>query len=79
MIIKDLEISKELSRKELSGVRGGVAIASAGGQLIQQNGGSFFSPIVATNAPTATANDNDTYVSLKSASVLASFGTLVVQ
>ena len=79
MIIKDLEISKELSRKELSGVRGGVAIAAAGGQVVQQNGLSFFSPIVATNAPTATANDNDTYVSLKSASVLASFGTLVVQ
>jgi hypothetical protein len=79
MMIKDLEISKELSRKELSGVRGGVAIAVAEGQVVQQNGGSFFSPIVATNAPTATANDNDLHLSLKSVLVSQSIGSFVFQ
>ena len=81
MFIKDLEISKELSRKELSAVRGGVAVAAAGGQFIAHGGPSLFSGINAVNAPTANANDNDTttLVSIKSASVLASLGTLVVQ
>src|SRR5262245_21135848 len=78
MIIKDLEISKELSRNELAGVRGGSAFATAGGQAIVQ-GPSVGSPIFAVNAPTATANDNDLRLSLKSALVQGSFGTLVVQ
>ena len=81
MIIKDLEISKELSRKELSAVRGGVAVASAGGQAILQAGPSLFSGINAVNAPNATANDNDTttLVSIKSASVFGSLGTFLFQ
>jgi hypothetical protein len=81
MIIKDLEISKELSRKELSAVRGGVAVSSAGGQAILQAGPSLFSGINAVNAPNATANDNDTttLVSIKSASVFGSLGTFLFQ
>ena len=83
MLIKDLEISKELSRKELAGVRGGFAIATAGGQAVQQNGGSVLSPIFAQNNATATANDNDVYLRLvsvnKSSSVVGSLATAVFQ
>lgn len=80
MIIKDLEISKELSRKELSAVRGG-ATSIAGGQFILAGGPTVGSPVFAVNAPNANATDANpiTLVSLKSANVLGSLGTFVLQ
>ena len=88
MMIKDLEMSKELDHEALSAVRGGENIAIQGGQYAPQSIGgglSFFSPVTAVNAPvnapTAVQNDNDTYLDLdlKTANVIASAFTGVFQ
>ena len=88
MMIKDLEMNKELDREALSTVRGGSNYAHQGGQYAPQTiagGTSFFSPVTAVNAPVnspiAVQNDNDTYLDLdlKTANVLASLGTWVSQ
>ncbi|MGB5407726.1 MAG: hypothetical protein WBN43_13185 [Thiogranum sp.] len=89
MMIKDLEMSKDLDRDALSAVRGGGNSISQGGidaPVANIGAGfSFASPttIVSTpiNAPTAVLNDNDLYldISTKTANVLGSLGTVVAQ
>ena len=63
MIIKDLEISKELGGKELSAVRGGATNIGLQGGVVAANGGglNFFSPQTIANAPSMnqTALDLD--------------------
>ena len=89
MMIKDLEMSKELDRDALSAVRGG-------GNSIKQgcvyapvaninDGFSFGSPTTIVSAPvsapTALLNDNDVHLDIanKSTSVLGSLDTFVWQ
>ncbi len=87
MMIKDLEMSKELAREELSEVRGGANSIVQGGQYapVAVQGGGFFSPQVVTsapvNAPVAQINDNDLHLDIenKTANVLASAFTGVFQ
>ena len=89
MMIKDLEMGKDLDRDALSAVRGGRNSIEQGGvyaPVANVGGGfSFASPttIVSTpiNAPTAVLNDNDLKLKLtnNTANVLGSLGTLVAQ
>ena len=89
MMIKDLEMSKDLDRDALSAVRGGRNSIEQGGvyaPVANAGGGfSFGSPttIVSApvNAPTALLNDNDLHLDIanKSTSVLGSLGTFVWQ
>ena len=87
MMIKDLEMSKELAREELSDVRGGANSIVQGGQYapVAVQGGGFFSPQVVTsapvNAPVAQINDNDLRLDIdtKTANIAQSLGTLVWQ
>jgi hypothetical protein len=88
MMIKDLEMSKDLDRDALSAVRGGNSIQQGGINAPVANigaGFSFASPTtlvsVPVNAPTAVLNDNDLYldISTKTANVLGSLGTVVAQ
>jgi len=89
MMIKDLEMSKDLDRDALSAVRGGRNSIEQGGvyaPVANAGGGfSFGSPttIVSApvNAPSAVLNDNDLHLELanKSTSVLGSLGTVVWQ
>ena len=80
LMIKDLETSKELTRKELSCVRGG-AFAAAGGQTLFMAGPSLFSPTVAINTPLANAIDVHpvTIVDLNVANIIGSALTAVSQ
>ncbi|MGI9320891.1 MAG: hypothetical protein ACR2O5_05710 [Thiogranum sp.] len=89
MMIRDLEMSKDLDRDALSAVRGGGNSISQGGvyaPVANASGGfSFASPttIVSApvNAPSAVLNDNDLHLDIatKSSSVLGSLGTAVWQ
>jgi hypothetical protein len=87
MMIKDLEMSKELASKELSSVRGGANSIVQGGQdaPVAVLGGGLFSGQTVTNAavnsPLAQINDNDLKLSLenKTANIAQSLGTLVWQ
>ena len=88
MMIKDLEISKDLDRDALSAVRGGNSIQQGGIYAPVANAGggfSFGSPttIVSTpvNAPSAVLNDNDLHLTLKNdfASVVGSAFTAIGQ
>jgi hypothetical protein len=89
MMIKDLEMSKDLDRDALSAVRGGGNSISQGGidaPVANIGAGfSFASPTTITstpvNAPSAVLNDNDLYLDIatKSSTVLGSLGTLVAQ
>jgi hypothetical protein len=88
MMIKDLEISKDLDRDALSAVRGGNSIQQGGIYAPVANAGggfSFGSPttIVSApvNAPSAVLNDNDLHLRLanKTTNVLGSLGTMVWQ
>jgi len=89
MMIKDLEMSKDLDRDALTAVRGGRNSIEQGGvyaPVANVGGGfSFASPttIVSApiNAPTAVLNDNDLKLKLtnNTANVLGSLGTLVAQ
>ena len=87
MMIKDLEMSKELAREELSDVRGGANSIVQGGQYapVAVQGGGFFSPQTVTsaavNAPVAQINDNDLRLDIdtKTANIAQSLGTLVWQ
>ena len=89
MMIKDLEMSKDLDRDALTAVRGGGNSISQGGVYAPVAnvgaGFGFASPttIVSTpiNAPTAVLNDNDLDLDIatKTANVLGSLGTLVAQ
>jgi hypothetical protein len=71
MMIKDLEMSKELANDELSAVRGGGNVANVGGLSFgnfnfDQDGRSSHSPVSIDfhpiNAPTVAQYDNDTTV-----------------
>ena len=89
MMIKDLEMSKDLDRDALSAVRGGrnsieqagvyAPVANAGG------GFSFGSPTSIVSAPvnasSAVLSDNDLNLKLanKTSNVLGSFGTEIWQ
>ena len=82
LMIKDLEISKELSRDDLSAVRGGSNFGFQGGQSV--SGGSLLSigsPVTAVNAPSMTQVDFHPYTStdVNVATVTASLGTLIAQ
>ncbi|MGD8617239.1 MAG: hypothetical protein PVI91_16500 [Gammaproteobacteria bacterium] len=87
MMIKDLEMKKELASEELSEVRGGANIIKQGGQYapVAVQGGGFFSPQVVTsapvNAPVAVLSDNDLKLDLETnvANVAQSLGTLIRQ
>ena len=82
LMIKDLEISKELTRDDLSAVRGGSNFGFQGGQTV--SGGSVISigsPVTAVNAPSMTQidfhNTNTTKVNV--ADVTQSVGTFIAQ
>jgi hypothetical protein len=86
MQIKDLEMSHDLARDELSAVRGGFNVGSVGGQQANQTvfgGHGVGSPVTAisapVNAPTLTQVDTHpvTIVDLKTNNVLASQNTLI--
>jgi hypothetical protein len=88
MMIKDLEMHKELAVEELSAVRGGSNSISNGSLIAPvaaANGPSVGSPqtIVSTPvyAPTNVLQDSDTRVDLdnKLANVFGSFGTFIGQ
>jgi len=89
MMIKDLEMSKDLDRDALTAVRGGGNSISQGGidaPVANIGAGfSFASPttIVSApvNTPTAILNDNDLDLDIatKTANVLGSLGTLIAQ
>jgi hypothetical protein len=87
MMIKDLEMSKELASEELSDVRGGANSIVQGGQYapVAVQGDGFFSPQTVTNAavnaPVAQINDNDLRLDIdtKTANIAQSLGTLVWQ
>jgi hypothetical protein len=89
MMIKDLELSKDLDRDALSAVRGGSNSIEQGGvyaPIANVGGGfSFASPTTITstpiNAPTAVLNDNDLRLKLDNnfASVAGSALTGIVQ
>jgi hypothetical protein len=80
MLIKDLEISKELSRKDLSAVRGGSNFLAQGGQFVV-GGSGIGNSVAALNAPTGTQTEVApvTVVDLNTANVIGSFGTLIAQ
>jgi hypothetical protein len=87
MMIKDLEISKELAHEELSAVRGGSNFGYVGGQNANQAvaGGGIFSPTTAVNAPVNAPvlfqDDSDplTLVDIDTTNVVASLGTLILK
>jgi hypothetical protein len=77
LMIKDLDLAKELSREERGAVRGGSNAAVLFGPVQNaQNGGfSFASPVVQVAPQTVTQNDTTVQI----ASVIASAGTLIAQ
>jgi len=88
MMIKDLEMSKDLDRDALTAVRGGNSIEQGGVYAPVANasdGFSFGSPttIVSApvNAPSAHLRDDDLNLKLatKTTNILGSMGTLVWQ
>jgi len=88
MMIKDLEMSKDLDREELSAVRGGNTIQQGGiyAPVANASGGfAFGSPttIVSApvNAPSAVLSDNDLKLKLanNTSNVVGSLGTLIWQ
>ncbi len=87
MMIKDLEMRKDLASEELSAVRGGANSIVQGGQNapVTATSDGFFSPQTVTNAavnaPVAVLEDNDLHLNLenKTANVLASAFTGVFQ
>ena len=75
MMIKDLEISKELSRKDLAAVRGGFIFGAQGGQTVGQFGLlNFASPVTAVNVPTMV--NAETVVNMNLASLLGSVAAI---
>jgi hypothetical protein len=75
--IKDLEISKELSGKALSDIRGGFNISEIGSQMQGVAGGGFLSPVtnVGVYAPTVT-QIGDTTVNVNLSSLNNVLGNL---
>jgi len=88
MMIKDLEMSKDLDRDALSAVRGGNSIEQGGVYAPVANiggGFNFASPTTVVsapvNTPTAYLSDNDLRLKIanKNANVFGSLGTLIAQ
>ena len=88
MMIKDLEMHKDLAADELSEVRGGSNYSAQGGQFapaVGVSGASAFSSLTVTNAavnnPVAVQNDNDLHLKLENetANVLGSAFTGIFQ
>jgi hypothetical protein len=79
MLIKDLEISKELSRKDLSAVRGGFIATAVGGNFVA-NGGGVLNNTTGINAPSVTAVEVApvTILNTETNNVIASLGTLIL-
>jgi hypothetical protein len=85
MLIKDLEMTKELSGKDLAAVRGGANFAIIGGPVQQANltqasaGFSLVGPL-AVSAPTQafvpTVNQTDTDVDINSVSLTNVLGQM---
>jgi hypothetical protein len=77
MMIKDLEMTKELSREERAAVRGGSNFALLVGpsQAAQNGGFSFASPVVQVAPQTVTQTDTTVDI----ASVIASANTAILQ
>jgi hypothetical protein len=87
MQIKDLEMSHEMARDELSAVRGGSNFGSVGGQQANQlvfGGSGINSPVTAVsapvNAPTLVQTDvrPTTIVDLDTNNVVGSLGTAIL-
>jgi len=75
MIVKDLEVSKELSRKELAAVRGGFNVGYQGSQFVGQSGLlNFASPVTAVYVPTMP--QIDTSVNINLANMLGSIAAV---
>jgi hypothetical protein len=76
LIIKDLEISKELTRKDLSAVRGGFVLGALGGNSVA-NGGGILNTTLGINLPVLTAVEVApvTVVNVDLANVVASLNT----
>jgi hypothetical protein len=89
MMIKDLEMHKDLAGAELTAVRGGNSNSIRNGDLfapvVAANGPSVFSPQTVVSAPVYTPTnvllDNDVKVDLdtKVANVVGSLGTFIGQ
>ena len=82
LTIKDLEISKELTREELSAVRGGFEFGAQGGQTVGAASLlSIGSPVIAVNLPTLTQTNVNpvTNIDLNLANIIASANTGVLQ
>jgi hypothetical protein len=85
MLIKDLEMTKELSGKDLAAVRGGVNAAFIGGpaqqaNLVQGAGGFSLVGPIAVSAPTQvfvpTINQTETNVDLNLANLTNVLGVM---
>jgi hypothetical protein len=75
LMIKDLEISKELTGKDLSAVRGGLNFGIQGGQQVSQFGLlNFASPVTAVNTPILV--QTDTAVNINLANILGSIAAV---
>lgn len=75
LMIKDLEVSKELSRGDLAAVRGGFNFGVQGGQTASQAGLlNFASPVIAVNTP--TLSQVSTNVDLNLATLLGSIAAV---
>jgi hypothetical protein len=82
LMIHDLEMSKELTRDDLSAVRGGSNFGFQGGQYVASGSVlSIGSPVVAVNAPSLTQTDYHpvTSTDLNLATVVASANTGIFQ
>jgi hypothetical protein len=77
MMIKDLEVSKELSGKELSAVRGGAGLnfGVQGGVFASQGPGLIFgSPQTIVNVPTQVQTNTEVEINL--ANILGSIAAV---
>lgn len=75
MMIRDLEVSKELSRKDLAAVRGGFNFGYQGGPVASQAGLlNFASPQTVVNVPTMPQIYTDVDINL--ANILGSIAAV---
>lgn len=82
LMIKDLEISKDLTGEELAAVRGGFTFGAQGGQTVGAASLlSIGSPVIAVNVPSLTAIDIHpvTNIDLNLANIIGSANTGTVQ
>jgi hypothetical protein len=79
LAIKDLEMTKALSREELAAVHGGFVMANAGqfGSGFNQAGGGIFSPTIGIQVNPQIITQVP--LNLDIAAIIASAGTVVAQ